>query len=111
MPNTSLPPQTPATRAMTTPGSLANDKNSVSSNNQSAARKAAEEFEQTFLTTMLSSMFEGVKTSAPYGGGHAEQQFRSVLLGEYAKDMAKTGGIGIADAVYREILAIQEGKV
>jgi peptidoglycan hydrolase FlgJ len=75
------------------------------------ARDTAEEFEQTFLTTMLSSMFEGVETSAPFGGGHAEQQFRSVLLGEYAKDMAKTGGIGIADEVYKEILAIQEGKV
>ncbi len=78
---------------------------------QQSARKAAEEFEQTFLTTMLGSMFEGVKTSAPFGGGHAEEQFRSVLLGEYAKDMAKSGGIGIADDIYREILAIQEGKV
>ncbi len=76
-----------------------------------AARKAAEEFEQTFLVTMLGAMFEGVKTSAPYGGGHAEQQFRSVLLDEYAKDMARNGGIGIADEVYREILAIQEGKM
>ncbi len=78
---------------------------------QQAAREAAEEFEQTFLTTMLGSMFEGVETSAPFGGGHAEQQFRSVLLGEYANDMVKNGGIGIADEVYREILAIQEGKV
>ena len=82
----------------------------LSKDNQ-AARKAAEEFEQTFLTTMMESMFAGVETSAPFGGGHAEQQFRSVLLGEYAKDMAKTGGIGIPDEVYREILAIQEGKV
>ena len=81
------------------------------SKDQKAARSAAEEFEQTFLTTMLESMFAGVETKAPFGGGHAEQQFRSVLLGEYAKDMAKTGGIGIADDVYREILAIQEGKV
>lgn len=82
----------------------------LTKDNQSA-RAAAEEFEQTFLTTMLESMFQGVKTSAPFGGGHAEQQFRSVLLGEYAKDMAKGGSIGIADEVYREILAIQEGKV
>jgi Rod binding domain-containing protein len=81
------------------------------SKDELTARKAAEEFEQTFLTTMLESMFQGVETSAPFGGGHAEDQFRSVLLGEYAKDMAKNGGIGIADEVYREILAIQEGKV
>jgi len=79
-----------------------------SSKSNDAARAAAEDFEASFLTTMLESMFQGVKTEAPYGGGHAEQQFRSVLLGEYAKDMAGSGGIGIADAVYREILAIQE---
>jgi len=81
------------------------------SKDQKAARATAEEFEHSFLTTMLKSMFEGVETSAPFGGGHAEKQFRSVLLGEYAKDMSKTGGIGIADEVYREILAIQEGRV
>jgi Rod binding domain-containing protein len=73
------------------------------------ARQAAEEFEATFLTSMLESMFQGIKTEAPFGGGHAEQQYRSILLGEYASEISKTGGIGIADAVYREILAIQEG--
>ena len=91
--------------------SQALDELKVSGKDRIAARKAAEEFEQTFLTTMLESMFQGVETSPPFGGGHAEQQFRSVLLGEYAKDIAKSGGIGIADAVYREILAIQEGNV
>jgi Rod binding domain-containing protein len=75
------------------------------------AREAAEEFEQNFLTTMLESMFEGVETNAPFGGGHAEKQYRSVLLGEYAKDIVKNGGIGVADEIYREILAIQEGKL
>ncbi len=102
----SLPASAPATSR-----SLNGGQASGLTKQQQAARTAAEEFEQTFLTSMLSSMFDGVKTSAPFGGGHAEEQFRSVLLGEYAKDMAKTGGIGIADDVYREILAIQEGKV
>ncbi len=101
-----LPSSLTASAPTLMPGNLSG----LSKDNQ-AARKAAEEFEQTFLTTMMESMFAGVETSAPFGGGHAEQQFRSVLLGEYAKDMAKTGGIGIADEVYREILAIQEGKV
>ena len=106
MPIETLPSSLTAGAPALKPGNLSG----LSKDNQ-AARKAAEEFEQTFLTTMMESMFAGVETSAPFGGGHAEQQFRSVLLGEYAKDMAKTGGIGIADEVYREILAIQEGKV
>ena len=100
----------PATRPAVSPN-LETGRTNGLTKQQQATRKAAEEFEQTFLTTMLGSMFEGVKTSAPFGGGHAEEQFRSVLLGEYAKDMAKTGGIGIADDVYRELLAIQEDKV
>jgi Rod binding domain-containing protein len=60
---------------------------------------------------MLESMFAGVEISKPFGGGNAEQQYRSVLLGEYAKNITQSGGIGVADAVYREILAIQEGQV
>lgn len=79
--------------------------------NATKAHETAVEFEATFLSNMLESMFDGINTSAPFGGGHAEQQFRSVLLGEYAKDIAKSGGIGVADAVYREILAVQEGQV
>lgn len=75
------------------------------------ARATAIEFETTFLTSMLESLFSGVEVSKPFGGGNAEQQFRSVLLGEYAGNIAQAGGIGVADAVYREILAMQEGQV
>ncbi|MGI9381597.1 MAG: rod-binding protein [Methyloligellaceae bacterium] len=73
------------------------------------ARKAAEEFESVFLTSMLEGMFSGLKTDAPYGGGHSEKVYRSLLVGEYAKEISRSGGIGIADHVYREILAAQEG--
>jgi len=34
---------------------------------------------------------------------------RSLLVDEYAKEMTRAGGIGIADAVTREILKVQEG--
>ncbi|MFA7639485.1 MAG: rod-binding protein, partial [Parvibaculum sp.] len=32
----------------------------------------------------------------------------SVLVDQYGRQMAKTGGIGIADDIYREILKMQE---
>lgn len=85
--------------------STANEKTKV------AARKAATEFEAVFLTTMLEGMFQGLKTDAPFGGGPAEKSYRSMLVGEYAGELARSGGIGIADHVYREILAAQEGRV
>lgn len=73
------------------------------------ALKAAKEFEASFLTTMLEQMWTGVEADAPFGGGHAEKVYRSMMVGEYAKSISANGGLGIADHVYREILSAQEG--
>jgi Rod binding domain-containing protein len=89
----------------TDPGKLAT---SARTKGKEAAMHAAEEFEAVFLTTMLEGMFAGVKSEAPFGGGQGETAYRSLLISEYAKEMAHNGGIGIADAVYAEILAAQE---
>jgi Rod binding domain-containing protein len=78
--------------------------------NKEAARNAAKEFEAVFLATMLQSMFAGLKAEPPFGGGHSEEVYRSVLIGEYASEMSRSGGIGIADHIYQEILAAQEGQ-
>jgi Rod binding domain-containing protein len=72
--------------------------------------KTAEDFEAVFMSQMLESMFKGIKTDGPFGGGHAEEIMRSFMLQEYGKVMAAGGGIGIADAVKRELLHAQEGK-
>ena len=76
----------------------------------SAARKTAQEFETSFLTTMLEQMWTGIEAEAPFGGGHAEKVYRSMIVGEYAKSISASGGIGMADHVYREILSAQEGR-
>ncbi|PLX45154.1 MAG: hypothetical protein C0605_01355 [Hyphomicrobiales bacterium] len=76
--------------------------------NAAEAKKTAREFEQVFLSTYLETMFSGVKTEAPFGGGSGENIFRSLLLNEYAGEMTGSGGIGIADQVYREMIKMQE---
>lgn len=73
------------------------------------ARKAAQDFEAVFLTTMLEGMFSGVKTDPPFGGGPSEKTYRSLLLTEYAKQIAATGGIGLTDQITRDLIALQEG--
>lgn len=75
---------------------------------ESAMRKASEEFEAVFLSQMLAPMFAGIKTDGPFGGGHAEEIFRSMLVEETGKTIARAGGIGLADAVYRQLLIYQE---
>jgi peptidoglycan hydrolase FlgJ len=72
------------------------------------ARSAAEEFESLFLSQMLEIMFSQISTEPPFGGGKGEEVFRSMLVGEYANGLSQKGGIGISDAVYREILSLQE---
>ncbi len=72
------------------------------------ARKAAEEFEAFFLAQFIDRMFEDLPTDGMFGGGHGEKVFRSLLSQEYGRVMARTGGVGIADSVYREILKQQE---
>ncbi len=73
-----------------------------------AARQAAEEFESFFVAKMLQHMFVGVSTEAPFGGGNGERIWRSFLIDRYGDLIAKTGGLGIADAVERQLLRAQE---
>ncbi len=76
--------------------------------NQVGARAAAESFEALFLSQMLSQMTAGLKTDGPFGGGFSETIYRSMLNEQYGATLAARGGVGIADAVYREMLKYQE---
>lgn len=73
-----------------------------------AVSAAAEEFEAVMLTAMLKPIFDGVEISEPFGGGEGEKMWQGLLVEEYAKEMAASGGIGIADQVRSELLRIQE---
>ena len=73
-------------------------------------RRAAEDFESVFLAEMLRPMFDNLSTDAPFGGGSSERMFRTLMVEEYGKAIAKTGGVGIAETVERELLRMQEVK-
>ncbi|MBL26837.1 MAG: chemotaxis protein chel [Rhodospirillaceae bacterium] len=71
-------------------------------------REIAETFEAQFVGQMLGHMYAGIETDGPFGGGFGEEMFRSMMIDEYGKIMTRRGGIGIADAVERELLKMQE---
>jgi flagellar protein FlgJ len=85
-----LPPPTPAQIA-----------------SKAAIHKTAQAFESQFLSQMLGSMFDGVTTAEPFGGGEGEKAFKSFLMDAFAKQMTKSGGVGITNAVQREMLKMQ----
>ena len=72
------------------------------------ARAMATDFEATFLNSMFGQMFTAVDGEGPFGGNGATGVWRSFLSEEYSKSFAKAGGIGIADHVYRALIAQQE---
>ncbi len=72
------------------------------------AREVGEEFESFFLSQMLAHMFEGTGDDPLFGGGHGETVYRSMMVQEYGTVLSRNGGVGIADAVTREMLRLQE---
>jgi peptidoglycan hydrolase FlgJ len=71
------------------------------------AEKVAAEFEAMAIGELLQPMFEALETDGQFGGGAGERAFRPMLVSEYAKAIAAQGGIGIGDAVLKELLRIQ----
>ena len=75
------------------------------------AGKAAKEFESVFISQFMGSMFSGISTDGPTGGGQGEEMFRSLMIDQYGKSMVQRGGFGLADAVQRQLLKHQEAPV
>ncbi|MBO6755867.1 MAG: rod-binding protein [Roseibium sp.] len=82
----------------------------VDRTNKSAVRQAAEEFEAVFLNEMLQSMFTGMENGGTWGSGEGAEAWQGLLINEYARSISESGGIGLADSVERELLALQEAS-
>jgi flagellar P-ring protein precursor FlgI len=67
------------------------------------------EFETMFLEQTLERVFASSGTEGPLGdNGTGGAVYRSMLVKEYAGGIAKSGGVGIASQIYRELLKLQE---
>jgi Rod binding domain-containing protein len=73
-------------------------------------REAAQKFEAFFVGQMMEYMSAGIKADDTFGGGQAEETWRSMLNQEYGKEIAKSGRLGIADMIGKEMLKMQEKR-
>jgi flagellar protein FlgJ len=72
-------------------------------------RQQAEEFEGVFLNTLTKQLFSSLKTDeSAMGGGFGEETWRSMQAEQLAGTMAQNGGLGIADQLLPDLLALQE---
>ena len=72
-----------------------------------ALRAAAVELEATFLAEMLKSAGFG-ETRGSFGGGAGEDQFASFLVSAQARQMAQSGGIGLAETLFNALVEKQD---
>lgn len=75
----------------------------------SAARESAKEFEAMFLGQMVDEMLSTVEIGN-FGGGHAEETWRSFLSDAIGRSIADQGSTGIADGIETAILRYQTGR-
>ncbi|SEP98938.1 Rod binding protein [Devosia sp. YR412] len=69
----------------------------------------AEELEGVFLNTLTKELFSSIKTDeSVMGGGFGEETWRSMQSEQIASTMAQNGGLGIAEQLLPDLLAMQE---
>lgn len=87
-------------------------ENAVENNDKKEMKKACESFEMYFLNMMFKSMRKTVVS----GGGlfeksNGEKLFQEMLDEQMCNNMAKAGGIGIADMMYKRISSNMDYKI
>ena len=99
----------PVMAALTAASAFGETVEKISPSANRKIKDVSQQFESVFLTNMVEEMFSGVQEAeGPMGTGPAQSAWRSMLNEEYAKSITANGGIGIADQVQRELVALQE---
>jgi Rod binding domain-containing protein len=73
-------------------------------------KAVAGEFESVFLNNMLEEMFAGVGDDDPFGNSEGAATWRSLRTEEFGRAISRAGGIGLAEHVERQLIALQESK-
>jgi Rod binding domain-containing protein len=77
------------------------------SGRQDALREVAQEFEAIFLAQVLAHLNPAPAGDGP-GGSADHGLFHTMFNEEIAKLISRSGGVGVADAVLKEMLKLQE---
>jgi Rod binding domain-containing protein len=73
-------------------------------------RTQAQDFEAMFISSMMQHMFTAVGKDGPLGNGPSVAPWRSLLTEQYAKSFVKAGGLGLANQIYKSMVARQSAK-
>lgn len=73
--------------------------------------KTARDLEAVALGEFLKPMFDTVDSKQNiFSGGDAEKTWRPMMIDEIAKQIAASGGLGLAAPIHDAMLKMQEGR-
>ncbi len=70
--------------------------------------QTAKDFESMFITQMLEPMFGESLGTDLFGDEQSSDIYKGMMMEQFGKEITRSGGIGIADYVKRELLRLQE---
>jgi peptidoglycan hydrolase FlgJ len=77
--------------------------------NLETLKAQARELESVFINTLMKQMFSGIETDKnSFGGGFAEETWRGMQAEQLSTQIAESGGLGIADSLLGDLIAMQE---
>ncbi|MDD2372751.1 MAG: rod-binding protein [Syntrophomonadaceae bacterium] len=78
-------------------------ESAINEKNNKKLYTACQELESVFLNKVLDSMRQSIPRGEFSGQSFATDTFESMLYTEYARSVSKTGSLGIADAIYKQL--------
>ena len=78
-------------------------ESAINEKNNKKLYAACQELESVFINKVFDSMRQSIPRSEFTGRSFATDTFESMLYTEYSRSMSKTGSLGIADAIYKQL--------
>jgi len=66
-------------------------------------KQAADDFEQIFVNIMLKEMYKNVGDKGLLDGGDYQKMFKDMLIEERAKELSRSGNLGLAKQMYDQL--------
>lgn len=70
-------------------------------------RQKAQELEGLFLNTLVSQMISSTNSRGMFGGGYAEETWKSMQAEQISNQISQAGGIGLADTIMKNLITLQ----
>jgi flagellar protein FlgJ len=71
--------------------------------NSEELKKSCQDFESIFVNQLMKSMRNTVQKTGFITGGRGEEIFQSMLDEEYSNEISKSGKMGLAEVLFREL--------